>query len=280
LNLPTGFLVILLSRFIPESPRFLLLEGRIAEARKMLGKFGIELVPKQKRDNTLAPHKTSADFKQLLRQPYGILTFTICFYGAAWGLVNWGFLTSLPVILQDYMHLDPKISSTVLAKAALIAVPGSLVVTWMYGFWSSKKTMILFALLTAAALGGFSMLQIGTETNRTTLSALTVVLLIGLSGMISMLSPYSAELYPTGLRGTGGGMAASSSKAGGIIGPKAVAYVLMAFPGFFVPALSLVAPLLLATFALWKNGRETRGLRLEEIVEKGNEASSVQPIVK
>jgi putative MFS transporter len=85
--------------------------------------------------------------------------------------------------------------------------------------------------------------------------------------MISMLPPYSVELYPTRLRATGGGLTASSSKFGGVIGPRAIAIILTTFPGFIVPALSLAAPLLLAAVALWINGRETSGRRLEEIHE-------------
>jgi hypothetical protein len=74
-------------------------------------------------------------------------------------------------------------------------------------------------------------------------------------------------LYPTQLRATGGGVTASSSKLGGVLGPGAVTVILTAFPGFIVPALSLAVPLLIAAVALWMNGRETSGRRLEEIHE-------------
>jgi len=138
-----------------------------------------------------------------------------------------------------------------------------VLVAWLYGFWSSKKTMVLFAVLTAAVLGAFAMFKPGDSP--AWFSVLTVLLLIGLSGMISMLTPYSAELYPTKLRATGTGISASSSKAGGIVGPPAVACILSAFPGLAIPALSLAAPLLVAAVALWINGRETSGRGLEEI---------------
>jgi len=260
LNVPTGFLVILLSRFIPESPRFLLHEGRIEAARKTLARFNIELV------QTTAPvsvemQKHSA--RQLFKRPYAVLTFTVCLYGVAWGLVNWGFLTWLPTILQDYMNLDGKIANRLLAKAALFAVPGCLLVSFLYGFWSSKKTMILFAVCTAATLCGFATFKSNDST--TWFSVLTVFLLIGLSGMIAMLTPYSVELYPTRFRATGGGVTAGSSKVGGVVGPAAVAFILSAFPGLAVPAISLAVPLVAAAVTLAINGRETSGLKLEDI---------------
>jgi putative MFS transporter len=262
LNVPTGLLVVLLSRFIPESPRFLLHEGKVDEAKRTLAKFGIELVPVppgaagETADN-------SREFKELFHKPYVSLTLTVCLFGIGWGLVNWGFLNWLPTILRDDLHLDGKIANHLLARSALFAVPGAGLVAWLYGFWSSKKTMVLFAIGTAAVLGVFATFKPGDSP--ALFSVLTVLLLIGLSGMISMLTPYSAELYPTKLRATGTGISASSSKAGGIVGPPAVAVILSAFPGLAIPALSLAVPLLVAAVALWVNGRETSGRGLEEI---------------
>lgn len=262
LNVPTGLLVIVLSRLIPESPRYLLHEGKVDEAKRTLAKFAIELVPVPPGSpRETADHAT--EFHELFRKPYVVLTCTVCLFGLAWGLVNWGFLTWLPTILRDYLHLDGKVANRLLARSALFAVPGCVLTAWLYGFWSSKKTMILFSIGTAAVLAAFAGFKPGDSP--ALFSLLTVLLLIGLSGMIAMLSPYSAELYPTKLRATGTGVTASSSKFGGVVGPAAVACILSAFPGLAVPALSLTAPLLVAAITLWLNGRETSGKRLEEI---------------
>jgi hypothetical protein len=52
---------------------------------------------------------------------------------------------------------------------------------------------------------------------------------------------------------------------GGVVGPKAVAFILATFPGLAVPALLLAGPLVLAALALWWIGQETTGKRLEDI---------------
>ena len=264
LNVPTGLLVILLSRFIPESPRFLLHIGRVAEAENTLARFNIKLV---RTAVTEQREVVKHSIKQLFRKPYAAATLAVCIYGVAWGLVNWGFVLMLPTIMQDYLQLDAKIANRLLAKSALIAVPGCLVVSWLYGFWSSKRTLVVAAICTSFVLAGFATIKNGVGYNEVLFSVLTVMLLVGLSGMISMLPPYSVELYPTKLRATGGGLTASSSKLGGVLGPRAVAVIVTAFPGFVVPALSLAIPLLIAAVALWINGRETSGRRLEEIHE-------------
>ncbi len=265
LNMPTGLLVILLSRFIPESPRFLLHEGRVEEAQRNLAKFGVQLIPVTQ-EATPQRVKHSTEFKQLFRPPYLILTLTVCLYGLAWGLVNWGFLNWLPSIMRDYLQMDGKIANHLLAKSALFALPGCVLVAWLYGFWSSKKTMIIFAVATAVVLVGFSTFKPGD--NPTVFSVLTVVLLVCLSGMIAMLSPYAADLYPTKLRASGGGVSAGSSKAGGVIGPFAIARIMTIFPGLAIPAIAVALPLLLAATALFFNGMETSGERLEELQEK------------
>lgn len=262
LNIPTGLLVILLRNFIPESPRFLLHEGRVDEARETLRQFGVALVRSTEKPPANAP-KHATEFIQLFQKPYAGLTLTVCLYGAAWGLVNWGFLTWLPTMLQEFLHMDSHIANQLLARSALIALPGCALVAWLYVRWSSKKTLALFAAFTAAVLTGFSFFKAGGS--EIVFSLLTICLLVGLSGMISMLSPYSVELYPTKLRATGGGVAASSSKAGGIVGPKLVALILKALPGFAAPALFTAAPLVIAAGVLWFNGRETSGKRLEDI---------------
>lgn len=262
LNIPTGLLVILLSRFIPESPRFLLHMGRVEEATRTLTRFGIQLV----RATNVEPREPAKhSIQQLFRKPYAAMTFAVCIYGVAWGLVQWGFVLMLPTIMQDYLQLNSRIANLLLAKSALIAVPGCLVVSWLYGFWSSKRTLVLFALGTFAVLAGFCTIRSGADFDQFRFSLLTVMLLVGLSGMISMLPPYGVELYPTRLRATGGGLTAGSTKFGGVIGPSIVGVILTAFPGFIIPALSFAAPLLLAAITLWLNGRETSGRTLEEI---------------
>jgi MFS transporter, putative metabolite:H+ symporter len=276
LGLPTGALVLLLNRWIPESPRFLLERGRVQDAEKVMARYGVVLEKNDTPHNGIsnprarpaAPRRSRslyAGFGRLFRPPYISHTLTVGLYGLGWGLVNWGFLTFLPTILEE-QGIESSAATALLFWSALIAVPGTVLVAYLYGLWSSKKSMVLYAAMTSATLVGFAFLGPSQAlSNQMVLGGLVVLLLVSSGGVISMLSPYTAEVYPTDLRGTGSGLAAGSSKLGGILGPPVAAGVLAIAPGFAAPALVMAAPMALAALVLGVKGIETRGRRLEDI---------------
>ena len=80
-----------------------------------------------------------------------------------------------------------------------------------------------------------------------------------------MLSPYTAEVYPTALRGTGSGIAAGSSKLGGIVAPPLAAGILALAPGFTAIGLIVAVPVAVSALVLAFAGVETRDRSLEEL---------------
>jgi putative MFS transporter len=207
----------------------------------------------------------SGSIGELARRPFAAHTFTVVAYGVSWGLVNWGFLTFLPTIQRD-RGLSAGATSRLLFLSALVAVPGTLLVAWLYGLWSSRKSMIAFALVTCASLGLFAAVDPGAGgRNGQWLMPLIVLLMLGSGGVISMLSPYTAEVYPTRLRGTGSGIAAGSSKVGGIVAPPLAAWIIGAAPGFATLGMVLAVPVALSALVLVVTGVETRDRGLEEL---------------
>lgn len=272
-GLPTGLILLLLNYWIPESPRYLLEHGRVDDAEAVMRRYGIELTVAS--DASIAsPAAAQANAPtggawSLLRPPFLPHTITVLAYGLSWGLVNWGFLTFLPTILRD-RGLSAVAANRLLFLSALIAVPGTVLVAYLYGLWSSKRSMILFALVTCVALGAFSLVDpaVGGRTGGGgggLLVILTVLLLLGSGGIISMLSPYTAEIYPTRLRGTASGIAAGSSKIGGIVAPPLAAWILAAWPGFTAIGLIVATPVALSALVLALAGVETRDRGLEEL---------------
>jgi MFS transporter, putative metabolite:H+ symporter len=262
LNLPTGLLLIALNRYLPESPRFLAHIGRNDEARAVLARYGVAVI------DTGEDARMPAAADQLRAMPLlfgrNIVTLTagLVACGIAWGLVNFGFLLWLPSHLRS-LGFSGGAGEALLARSAFFALPGALLVTWLYHRWSTIRTLSLFTLITAASLLGFYFLGSAHMTSPAAFGALTIALLVSISGVIAMLIPYATEIYPVHVRGTGSGVVAGASKLGGIAASGLG--VLGAFASLAGSALALAIVLALSAAALLARGIETRGRRLEEI---------------
>jgi putative MFS transporter len=87
-------------------------------------------------------------------------------------------------------------------------------------------------------------------------------------GVIAMLSPYTAEVYPTRFRGTGSGLSAGSSKLGGLVAGVGSVTGLLAVSGDLSgPAIVVSIPMAVAALLVAARGLETRGRRLEDLAD-------------
>jgi len=266
LNLPTGALIVFLNRYFPESPRFLANAGLNDEARAVLRRFSEDAEhggpALDAIDQVVEAHHPVGDMRELLRGRHARITWGLILCGVAWGLVNFGFLLWLPANL-NLIGIDPKATNLLLAQSAVFALPGIAVVVWLYQRWSSIRSLVLLIALTVLSLLAFFAIDaLGLRSTTATIVA-TVALLSSVSGVIATLIPYSAEIYPVHLRGTGSGLIAASSKAGGILG--ALLGVAGLFGSFMLSAVVIAVPMAIAGLMLARNGIETRGYRLEEI---------------
>jgi putative MFS transporter len=269
LGLPTGAAIIFLNRFIPESPRFLSSMGLEDVARNVLRRFSGGRDDAIERDDDAHPgapvideqHATTG-VRMLLRGRHARISAGLIVCGIGWGLVNFGVLLWLPVNLTA-LGVDPKATSALLAKSAIYALPGIALVVWLYHRWSSYRALVLFigltvlSLLALAAMGAFQVRA------QAAVIVAVVSLLVSVSGVIAMMIPYSAEIYPVHLRGTGSGVIAASSKLGGILGAGLGVYGF--FEHFALSAVLIAVPMAVSMLMILRHGIETRGARLEEI---------------
>jgi MFS transporter, putative metabolite:H+ symporter len=262
-GIPTGLLLIGLNRYIPESPRFLLANGRRKEAHEVMRSFGVEVAEKPAEEEEIAPAETKPGLRSVFQRPHRAITLVLIVYGLAWGLVNFGFLVWLPVHVASSGVSAGQVT-TVLAKAALFAVPGSVLVSQLYSRWSSRGTLVAAAALEAATLGVFATSG-GTVVRHSALfTALLVVLLVSMWATVSALAPYSAEIYPTEIRAVGSGVVAGATKLGGVIA-LGLSVASIAPPSLTGAALLAGITAGVAAVLLFFYGVETRGRRLEEI---------------
>lgn len=260
LGVPTGAVLLVLRRFVPESPRYLIAVGRTGEAAAVMARYGIRPVA-----GPTAPAATPAVAQRgglaaVFAPAYLARTGTIVLYGLGWGIVNWGFITFLPTFLTATGAGTR--APTLLFASSLFAVPATALAAVLYARWSSRRTMVCYAAATALVLVAFAVVRPERPGAGVPLVVLTALLLTAAGGMIALLAPYATEVYPTGLRASGSGVAAAAGKAGGLFGPL----LLTSAPATAALALVSAVPVVVAALVLWRAGAETAGRPLVEAV--------------
>jgi putative MFS transporter len=259
LNLPTGLILIALSPLLPESPRFLQQMGRLEEARAVLARFGAVLRPDP--TSAAAPVEESHSPLPPVERGYFGITVALTLAALGWGLINFGLLLWLPATLVAEGR-SVATSSALIAKATLIAIPTVALSAWLFGAWSTRWTLVVTIGLTLAGMAGLAFEQLATGGLSHPVVPLSL-LIVGSSGVIATLLPYTAENYPLRIRGRATGWVAGCSKLGGLIAQGLS--VAAAVPAFSIAVWAIAAPSILALvlIALW--GHESRGRDLREL---------------
>jgi MFS transporter, putative metabolite:H+ symporter len=261
LNLPTGLALILLSPLIPESARFLQHLGRLDEARATLARFGAAIPSKRE----LVARADAKDQESVVTAAaHGMLGTTVALTLAAlaWGFVNFGVLLWLPgALVAEGSNVS--LASGIIARSALLAAPTILVASYLYGTWSTKLSLLGFIGLTTLGLLAVMLRGIGTWPILTNPVVPVCLLIVGSSGVISMLLPYAAESYPIRVRGRATGWVAGWSKVGGVIAQ--VLSVMGLVPALGTAAAFVAIPAALSLLLIGWFGRESRGRDLREL---------------
>lgn len=248
---PTGLLLLALARWLPESPRFLLEQGRHDELAEMERKYGIV-----RRAAASPPPDAPAAARH-----HNQLTAALVLTGLAWSFVNFGLLLWLPSELRDRGY-SAELASGIIASSALVALPTIMLAALLYSRWSSKWTLVGTVVLTLLGLAG-ALLPAPVLAWPPLLIAVIALLVVGTNGIIAVLLPYAAENYPLGVRGRATGLIAASSKFGGV---AVQGFALIGLiPTLGGAALALLLPMAASAVLVAHAGRETRGRSLREL---------------
>jgi putative MFS transporter len=258
LNLPTGLMLIALSPLLPESARFLMTMGRADEARAVLARFGAVRAA-----HRAEPQETKPSHTLLPPVDHDFIASTIALTLAAlaWGFVNFGLLLWLPSTLVAEGN-TVGLASTIIARSTLFAAPLVLLSVFFYAWWSTKWSLVSAIAVTALGLLVMVMREEGFQLVQNPLVPITL-LIIGASGIIAILLPYTAENYPIRIRGRAIGWIAGCTKGGGLIAQGAG--ILGLVPAIGNVALIIAVPAMLSLVLVGKFGRETRQRDLREL---------------
>ena len=247
---------------MPETPRWYLSHGRVEEARKVLSGFFGYQVPSERLE--VITEKVS--IRELLLSPYARRVF---FTSASWFLVDigvYGIGILTPTILADiYPSSVPRLASVVTSvELFAFAGVGYLCAIALMDVMGRKPLQVMgffgmaLPLLAAAIFRTTALLPIA--------SLFAVFYIFENAGPNTTTWIYPVELFPTRLRGTGHGLAATVGKIGAVVATFFLPLIYVALGAAAMLAIVGVACLLGAGLTLFM-GIETKRLSLDDVSE-------------
>ncbi|MGY3601661.1 putative MFS transporter [Bradyrhizobium sp. USDA 4341] len=221
--------VLVVRRYVPESPRWLASHGYSERAEatvrdiesKVRDRLGSKELPPVVRQ-AAAPASEVTGLRTLFSGIYAKRTtmlWTLWFFAL---LGFYGLTTWLGALLQAKgFPITKSVFYTILISLA--GIPGFLVSAWLVESWGRKATLVMNLLCGAIACHFY-----GSAADQTQLIIAGLCMQFFLFGMWSALYAYTPELYPTHVRATGTGFASAIGRIGSLIGPYVIGVILPA----------------------------------------------------
>jgi putative MFS transporter len=249
--------VFVIRRAIPESPRYLLAQGRAEDAREVarIAGIGSEAGPANATRVSLGTLFAPAFAKRTVMLWLLWIALVFSYYG----IFTWlpSLLTAKGFTLQQALWLNLAI--------AVFQIPGYYAAAALVERAGRKATLVAF--LACAAVGSFFFAG-------ATLSATpSVAAVIGWGAVIAFFNlgawgvtyTYTPEQYPTEIRATGAGLAAGAGRLVGAFAPAIVGAMLVRFGSPYAVFVVFAVVMLAGAVVVLALGEETRGKSLEEI---------------
>ncbi len=254
-----GLIVYFIRRYIPESPRYLLIDGREKEAREVLLQVARENGVTLEIDRLQAQERIAkVPVAALWRKPFPRTTLMLWISWFCISLSYYGVFTWLPKIFaqMEYESLDPYANTFILAVAQL---PGYFSAAYLVERWGRKLTLAAYL-----GLSGLFTFLFAVVTQLPLIVGAGALMSFFMLGAWGVLYAYTPELYPTEIRSTGMGVASGMTRIAGAITPIIGAYLftISLLLGLAFYAVACVV----GALAVYLLGRETKGIPLEETV--------------
>ena len=247
--------------FAPESLRYLQVSGKIQEAISLLKKH--KLVDADFKGDFVAVSSEKQGLKSTLAELWsaGFRKRTLMLW-IAWAVLVYtyhGIFIWLPTFYYTSLGFTVVRSIQWVLIVTLAQVPGYYIAALLLDKVGRKRIAIIF--LASAGIGS-AFLSLALDTNSILLWSI-VISFFNL-GAWSALYAYTPELYPTRIRGTASGAAASIGRLVGAIAPTATP-LLFAYGGLPAAFTAFALVHFIGAIAVAVLGLETKGKTLTEI---------------
>jgi len=218
-----GLAVLVVRMWVPESPRWLLRQGRVADAKTSLA-WALEIDPASLPDPTaLEGETTPTRFLDLFKYPRSLIVSWLGNLGAQTG--GYGVTLWAPTLFVLILHVSPAQAARSMIAMTIAGVIGRFSLSWMSERIGRRRAggLLGFGAGLFIALAGIyhGDLILG-------VSAFWLLLIAAAffaDGGFAIVGPYAAEVWPSHLRTSGMGSAYGFGGIGKIIGPLGLALV-------------------------------------------------------
>jgi putative MFS transporter len=291
LGLLPAFLTLLVRAWVPESPRWLLRMGRVAEARRSLA-WALEVDPATLPPPTAFESQTDRrPWSDLFRHPRSLLVSCLGNLGAQTGV--YGLTLWVPTLFVLLLKVTPAQASALIIPMTVAGLIGRVSFAALSDKIGRRASGGLLgfgaaALIFAAGLYYRDFVDLPVLGHCSVLWLLLIVAYFFADGGFAIVGPYAAEVWPASLRTSGMGLAYGFGGLGKIIGPLGLALI-VGSSNIVKPDVSLDAVVPAFTYlAAWFAmagivylvlGIETRGRSFEELDRDLGGDKPVRPVL-
>jgi len=215
-----GFLLFWARTGVPESPRFLFIKGKLAEARAILERVAaVNGTSLPEGELALASGPARSRARDLLAPS---LRRTTLLLWLVWFLISIGYygtFTWLPSWFRAKGFALPAVYPNAFIMA-LAQVPGYFSAAWLVEKWGRRRTLGTYLVLSGVFAWLFALASTPIE-----VMGAAVLLSFFALGAWGALYAYTPEAYPTSIRATGIGTASAMTRVAGAIAPTIGAMV-------------------------------------------------------
>ena len=270
IGLLPALLTLLIRAWVPESPRWLIRKGRLEEARKSVA-WALQMDAKKIELPATLTETVTAPWHELFKYPRSMALSSLTSLAQTGGV---GILLWATTLLVLVLKIKPAEAAYLMIWVSLVGFAGRLVCAYLSDALGRRPSGILICLggaLTMALTGYLHDVFLGTT------SVFWLMLMVQRffgDGCYAIIGPYSAEVWPAGLRASGMGFGYGIGNFGKILGPLGLALIVgssnvvnpkASVDAIFPALLYLAAWYALAALAFWRLGFETKGRSIEEI---------------
>lgn len=260
LSAAPGLIIYFIRRHVPESPRYLLVNGRQEEMRAVLTRVANENgVPVPDLNIAVPSRQRGVTVAALWRRPYARRTLMLWITWFAISLGYYGTFIWLPSIFVGRGFTFLRTYQNVFLMA-LAQLPGYFSAAYLVERWGRRPTLALYLVMSGVFTYLFAVV-----TGLTSIVGMAVLMSFFCLGAWGALYAYTPELYPTEIRSTGMGWASGMTRIAGSLGPLLGASLLQTS---FTAGLSLYAvAFIVGGVVIFALGTETKGLPLADTLE-------------